>query len=267
MKHLTSTLWKLSALVVLCGCGGGGYQPPPPGQPPLSANISGNWQFSTTSKAGMTPLTIAGSINLSGSAASGAAHVDGSTCFAQPTTMGLTGTLTGSKISLTSASVAGQVTTFTGSITDTVFTGTYTIDGGCAGGDHGNVTGIKMPLINGQLTGTFTTSGNQSFNVVAQLSQGSASSEGSFGITGTVTFNASCLSAGTITSGTFPSASFILGTSVALDIKTANGTVAFRGTADPTTGNISGDYTVSGSACDQTGTAVLVLTASSPWDY
>jgi hypothetical protein len=264
MKHLASTLW-LSALVLLCGCGGGGTSPLPPGPPPLFLKISGNWQFSTTSIAGMTPLTIAGNINLSGSEVSGEVHVDGSNCFDQMTTMGLTGTLTDSEISLTSASVGGQVTTFTGSITDTVFNGTYTINGGCAGGDHGNVTGIKIPPITGQLSGTFTSSGNETFNVMAQVSQGSASSEGSFGITGTVTFSASCLSAGTITSGTFPSGSFIMGTSVALEIKTDNGTVAFHGTANQATGNISGDYAVSGSACDQTGTAVLV--ASSPWDY
>lgn len=265
MKHLAGTLWLVSALVLLCGCGGGGTPPLPPGPPPLFLKISGNWQFSTTSIAGMTPLAIGGNINLLGSEVSSAVHVDGSTCFDQHTAIVLTGTLTGSEISLTSASVGGQVITFTGSITDTVFTGTYTIIGGCAGGDHGDVTGIKIPPITGQLGGTFTTSGNQSFNVAVQLSQGSASSDGSFGITGTVTFSASCLTAGTITSGTFPSGSFIVGTSVTLEIVTVNGTVDFHGTANPTTGNISGDYAISGSACDQTGTAVLV--ASSPWDY
>jgi hypothetical protein len=58
--------------------------------------------------------------------------------------MGLTGTLTGSNISLTSASIGGQVTTLTGSITDDAFTGTYTINGGCGNRDQGNVTGINF---------------------------------------------------------------------------------------------------------------------------
>lgn len=187
-------------------------------------------------------------------------------CFDHLTTMGLTGTLTGSNVSLTSTSVAGQVTTFTGSITDNAFTGTYTINGGCANGDQGNVTGINVPPITGKLNGTFTPSGGEAFDMVAQLIQGRASSEGSFGVTGTVLSNTSCFSSGTIKSATFPSGSFILGTSVALEIQTDNGTVAFLGTANQSTSEISGDYTVSGGTCDQTGTAVLVH-PSGPWDY
>jgi hypothetical protein len=56
-----------------------------------------------------------------------------------------------------------------------------------------------------------------------------------------------------------------MGTSVAFEIATGNGTVAFLGTLNPATGEIDGDYTISGGTCDQTGTAVFV--ASSPWDY
>jgi hypothetical protein len=57
----------------------------------------------------------------------------------------------------------------------------------------------------------------------------------------------------------------IMGTTVALAIQTGNGTLAFLGTLHRDKGEISGDYTVSGGTCDQTGTAVLVV--SSPWDY
>src|SRR5438874_9955013 len=158
MKHLVSTLWLLSALVLLCGCGGGGKGTGTGGGvlgvTPQGLNIAGNWQFSITSMAGMSPGTIAGSIAQSGSAISGAVHVEGSNCFNRLTTMDLTGTVTGSKISLTSTSVSGQVTTFTGSITDTAFTGTYTINGGCANGDQGNVTGTKIPTLPTIFSGT-----------------------------------------------------------------------------------------------------------------
>jgi hypothetical protein len=276
--------WVLSVLVLLCGCGGGpgtSHSPSSPPSGPLSGppaqvqSSSGNWQFSTTSTSGMPPLTIAGSISLSGSSVSGAVHVDGSNCFDRMTTIGLTGTLTGGNISLTSTPVGGQVTTFTGSITDNAltgtyspgrFTGTYTINGGCADGDQGNVTGSKILYIANTLNGTFTTSGGGTFDVAGDVAQDSASShEGSFGVTGTVAFSSPCFSSGTITSGTFPSGSFIMGTSVALEIATGNGTIAFHGTLNPDQGEISGDYTVFGGTCDQTGTAVLVTT--SPWDY
>jgi hypothetical protein len=141
---------------------------------------SGNWQFSITSLTGTPPAAIAGSIARSGSSVSGAVHVDGSNCFDHLITISLTGTLTGSNISLASTSVDGQVVTFTGSISDNAFTGTYTIDGGdCADGDHGNVTGIRTFSISGYLPGIFTTSGGATFDVVADnVAQSSPSSEG-----------------------------------------------------------------------------------------
>jgi len=221
----------------------------------------------------MPPATIAGSIAQSGVSVSGAVHVDGSNCFDHLTTLGLTGTLTGSDISLTSASVAGQLITFTGTIsddalngTDSAFTGTYTING-CANGDQGTVTGIKIPYIANILNGTFTASGGGTFDVAGDIAQDSTSSdEGSFGVTGTVTFStSSCFSSGTITSGTFPSGNFIMGTSVALEIETDNGTVTFLGTLNRDRSEIRGAYTVVGGTCGDTGTAVLAV--SSPWDY
>ena len=168
-----------------------------------------------------------------------------------------------------------RVTTVTGSITDKAltdafsagqFTGTYAIDGGCADGDHGNITGTKVPYIANLLNGTFTDSAGETFDLAVNLAQhGDASSEGSFGISGTVSFTGSCLSLGTITPGTFPAGSFIMGASVAFKIETGNGTLNFLGMEDMHTGQISGTYTVSGGTCDQSGTAVLVGT--SPWDY
>jgi hypothetical protein len=273
---VASILW-LATLLLLSGCGGGKTSgptsgstsgPPPPGQ-----NVVSNWQLSTASTvAGMAPLTRAGSISVSGSSVSGAVHISGSNCFDRLTTMGVNGTLTGGSISLTSASVAGQVVTFTGTFSDPgtflpgQFTGTFAINGGCANGDQGNVTGVKVLYIGNTLTGTFTTSGGGTFSVAGDMAQDATSSNaGTFAITGTVTFNTFCFSSGTMASGTFPSGSFIMGTSVAFEIATSNGTVAFLGTLNPATGEIDGDYTISGGTCDQTGTAVFV--ASSPWDY
>jgi hypothetical protein len=135
---------------------------------------------------------------------------------------------------------------------------------GCANGDRGNVTGIKVPSITRiSWPGTFTTQGGTNFDVTADVTQGNPSPEGSFGITGTVTFGQTCVHSGTITPGAFPTHSFIIGTFVSLEIETDNGTLVFRGTWSQASGSVSGDYTLSGGTCDQTGTGFLV----SVWDY
>jgi len=265
MKHISITSWLLSVFVLLCGCGGGRTPSQPAGPPPLFLKLAGNWQFSMTSTtAGTSPLTVAGVINQSSTSVSGAVHVNGSDCFDSLTTIALTGALTGSSISLSSTSVVGQVATLTGTISDDAFTGTYTINGGCASGDQGKVTGIKVPPITGTLNGTFTPSGDVTFDAVAHLTQSSTSSVGTFGLTGTVTFAIPCFGSGTVKSRTFPSGSFITGTSVALEIESDNGILNFTGTVNPDTGEIRGDYVVSGGTCDQAGTAVL---DANPWDY
>jgi hypothetical protein len=56
-----------------------------------------------------------------------------------------------------------------------------------------------------------------------------------------------------------------MGTTVAFEVDTGNGTIAFLGTLNPITLEAKGSYTVSGGTCDQTGTADLI--AGNPWDY
>jgi hypothetical protein len=270
MKHWASTLWLLSALVLLCGCGGGqrtsgSTSGSTSGPPPQGLNTAGNWQFSTTPTVAGTPaITIAGSISQSSSSVSGAVHVDGSNCFDPLITVGLTGTLTDGNISLSSTPVRGKVMTFTGTITNNTFTGTYSINGGCASGDQGNVNGYSVDAFNGPWYGNLTTAGGADIHWgTDQLGQVGVSSEGSFGLTGTFNFDGACFNSGKLTPGTYPTPSFILGTSVALNIPTDNGTIAFVGTAGPDEGGlIRGTYTVTGGSCESTGTGYL-----SPWEY
>ncbi len=274
MKHWANILW-LSAAILLCGCGGGydaagksGFpDPKAPDPTPHGRDIVTNWQFSTTSAVpGIPSTTIAGSLSQSGNSITAAMHVEGSACFDRLAAVVLTGSLTSGNISLTSASVAGQVITITGSFSGVTLTGTYAVEGGCADGDHGSLNGSEIPYIANILDGTFTTSGGTTFIVKGDVAQNAnADPEGSFGISGKVTFNTSCFTTGTITPGAFPSGSFIIGTTVAFEIETTNGTFVFLGTLDRDKGEISGNYTVAGGTCDQTGTAVL--TVSSPWDY
>ena len=96
-------------------------------------------------------------------------------------------------------------------------------------------------------------------------SSSNASTEGSFELSGTGTFDTPCFRAGTIKPGMFPSGSFILGTTVSLQFETGNGTLAFLGTLSQDRSEISGNYAIAGGTCEDSGTAVL--TVSSPWDY
>jgi hypothetical protein len=277
MKSLRIVL-ALSLIYVLCGCSGTGaksFRPPvgppagpPSGTPPEALNITGNWQFTATpTDPGTLPVTIAGSINQSNSALDGLMHVQDSNCFDQLNIVSLTGALTDGNVLLASTSVDGQVITLAGSVSTktgfpNTFTGTYEISGGCANNEHGNVTGYSVDGIIGVWYGNLTTSGGVDIHWgTDKLGQVGVSSEGSFGLTGNFSFDGACFTAGALTPGTFPTPSFIMGTSVALDIPTGNGTISFIGKADQG-GLIRGSYTVSGGSCESAGTGYL-----SPWEY
>ncbi len=264
MKRLT-TVSVVSAAVFLFGCAGAPIPPYSSGTP---STVTTNWQFSAVSTVlGKPPLTFAGSITQTGvSGVSGALHVGGSTCFNQMTTMGLTGTQTASNVSLTSAAINGQVVTLGGTFTGTGFTGTYSVAGGCDGGDQGTVTGAIVDDTDADgWDAAFTSSAQTTFSAQGNFAQsGVANSDGTFGITGTATFNTPCFSTATISPGSLPSGNFILGTLFSLQIQTNNGTVTILGTEVP--GEfINGTYTVAGGTCDQTGTVALALTGQ--WDY
>lgn len=263
-KEVCSLPFLLSVMLTL-GCGGNAAQHNFP--PPQTLNdIAGNWQFSATSSvSGISAFSFAGSMNQSGQTVASALHVNGSNCFDPLTTINLSGKQGEAKLSLSSTPVDGQVVTLVGALTNSNITATYAIKGGCADGDHGTVTGSKIPQIPGTLNGTFTTSTNNTFAAVVQAIEDSGNPDGTFGISGSATFSVPCFSSGTLKPDTFPSGSFVLGKSVLFDIHTNNGTVMFQGTTDQSTGNIDGYYTISGSTCNDSGTAVF--SSSSPWDY
>ncbi len=271
MKRLATVL-ALSAAVLLSGCGASRPASTPPTtqstQPLSTYTIAGNWEFSAVSSVpGKPPLAIGGNIGQTGTAVTTALHVNGSSCFDQMAIMGLTGDVTNSNTTLTSAALNGQVVTLTGNFTYTTFTGTYSVSGGCDAGDQGSVTGVNISLADADgWSGTFTSSAQKTFNVTGNFAQGaSASPEGSLGITGTATFDTPCFTAQTISAGSFPSGSFVLGTLFSLEIDTNNGTLDFVGVVDPNTEFINGTYSVSGGTCNQTGTAALAL--GGQWDY
>jgi hypothetical protein len=177
----------------------------------------------------------------------------------------LSGRVGGDSISLSSTPVSEQVITLTGIVTGATLHGTYDIKGGCGDGDHGTVEGTKIPPIPLTLSGTFTTSAKNTFDATVQATQGSGNPDGTFGVTGSATFIAPCFNSGTLMPGTFPSGSFVLGTAVAFEIDTDNGTLKFEGTMDLSTGGIAGSYTIVGSTCNDSG--IAIFSGSGPWDY
>ena len=269
MKLRWSNLSLLLAFL-LCGCG---VNKNPTRSSTLTSSSSpramtaGNWELDGTSSAGMAPLRLAGNINPSGTSLTDTVHVSGSKCFDPLTTIPFTGSVSSSgNVQLNSAAVAGQVITLNGTEYYDRFTGTYSIAGGCADGDFGTVKGNAIGDIANVLAGTFRGSSGQTVDVSGNIAQNAAASaDGSYGLSGTVTFTGSCLSSGTLTSGSVQSGSFIVGTSVGLGIQTDNGTLVFLGLLDQATGEVDGSYTLSGGSCDQSGTAALFV--SSPWDY
>jgi hypothetical protein len=268
MNKWKSPLYLFPTLILLFGCGGGpsagNRTSAPPTTPiPKLLEVAGGWQFTTTSTVGMSSSTISGSITQLGNSLTGGAHVQGSNCFDPMASNVLTGTISGNNMSLDLASPDGQLIALTGTVAANVLTGTYAITGGCADGDKGNVSALQVPSITGSLSGTLTPSTGAPIDIDFFLTQGSASSDGSFGVTGNGSLTGACFKAGTIVSGTFPIPSYILGTSLALHIDTGNGTLDFLGTAD-ISGTVTGNYTVVGGTCDQSGTGSLVF---SPWDY
>jgi len=280
MKHL-ATVFALSAAVLLSGCMGvqkpaettsASTLPTTPAEGPTPM-IAGNWQFSATSTVpGASPVSIAGNISQDGTVVGGALHVIGSNCVDQMTTMSVTGTVNVDTASLTATGTDGQALTFSGTFIGNVpgstFTGTYSIKGGCATGDQGKLTGIAFYYIPNDLSGTFTNSAQKTFHVSGDIYQaGTASPNGSYsiGANDPSTFDTPCFSSGTIRQGSFPSASFILGSSVAIEFDTSNGILTVLGTWNPDTDQITGNYTISGGTCEDNGTVVLTL--GSPWDY
>jgi len=258
--RLATASCLLSVLVLLVGCGGKAALTPqtPTGQ---NLNMAGNWQVSTASTvSGGPPLAIGGSISQSGNSLSGLVHIDGSNCFDRSTTVGLAGTLTGTNATLTSGSTDGQVITITATTDASAdnITGTYSISGGCSNGDRGSVTGFKLSHVGGAFDAVLTSQQGANLDLTAEMTQDAPDPEGSFGISGTIS-GTSCVRSGTITPGAFPMNSYILGTAVSLEVATDNGTLTFSGTMDPSSGKISGTYTLSGGSCDQSGTGYLAV--------
>ncbi|MHB1023572.1 MAG: hypothetical protein ACYC46_10820 [Acidobacteriaceae bacterium] len=194
MKSTLSLLGTtvLCGLLAACGSGGSG------------TNISGNWSFTANSTASPNngPITITAALNSHSGQVVGILHFFGTSCIASATDVAATGTLSSTgAVKLTTSSTSNQVITITataskdgGSITG----GTYTVSGGCADSDAGNVSGVRIATLTGTFAGNVQIQSGPGLILNTQLTQSpTADTDGFFDLTGTIKVQgSSCFTSG-----------------------------------------------------------------------
>jgi hypothetical protein len=227
--------------LVLSGCG-------------ASSNLNltqGNWSMTATPSGGGT-FYIGGNLTQSGTNLVGTMYVVNSNCYSPSQTVAFTGTVKGNNVALTSASVGGEVITVAATGTAGSLTGTYSIAGGTTcNGDSGTLTATPVPSISATWSGPIVSQGGQSTLALPITQATTASSDGTFAITGTGAYtNSTCFSTATITSA------FVAGPYLVVQGTTNDGgnffytNVLLNNSASPT--SMKGTYEVSdpGATCD-----------------
>lgn len=234
--------------IVLAGC-------PAMTDSPQTTLTSGNWSVTAiSSNPAVGTIHVGGNLTQSGSALSGSMYVVGSMCFDVSEPVSFTGTVSGSQVTLTSADVNGQVFSLTATSTSsTAISGTYTITGGCAGGDSGSAVASAVPSISGTWNGPVIGAGGPSVTLSVTLAQDAiASADGSFPLTGTLTYTgSSCSASGTITTA-FVAGTYILLNANTVETDSSDGSVFYNqvlldSSSNPL--NMTGTYEVGSGLC------------------
>jgi hypothetical protein len=236
----------LAGMVALSGCG-------------ASKNLAltpGNWSMTAASGAAGT-FYIGGNLAQSGTSLTGSMYFVSSNCFSPSQTVTFTGTVKGNNVTLTSDSVGGEVVSISATGTNgSALTGTYSIAGGIGCDGHtGNLTANPVPSISGTWGGTILSAGGVSQGgtnaalAIAFTQAATASTDGTFVLTGNGTFiNSTCSNTATVTSA------FIAGPYLVVNGNTDDGgsysyqQVLLNNSTSPT--SMTGTYSVFGGNCD-----------------
>lgn len=180
-----------------------------------SALTKGNWSIAATSTNSANSFLIGGNLTQSGTSVSGKMYITGADpgCNIDPAqAVNMTGTTNGSNIALTSGSIGGQVITIAASGSGSAFSGTYVIAGGNCDGDQGSVAGNAVPSISGTWSGPIVGGGGSNVTLSLTLTQATTvSADGTFALTGNVTFtNSSCSTVGTVTTANIAGSSLLI---------------------------------------------------------
>jgi hypothetical protein len=226
-----------------------------------TALTQGNWAFTASStapgKASPTSFVLGGNLSQSGTNLTGTMYITGSGCIPAQF-VSFTGTVKDKTVTLTSAAFGGQVISITASGGSDSLTGAYTVTGECA--DSGNVTASSVASITGTWNGTILNpaQGKGGLGIAGAtlsivLTQAATASEnGTFALSGTLTYtNSACSVSGTISNG-YMAGNFISFNGATVDID-GEGEFAYdNGHLDSVTAphNMTGDYSVDFGTCE-----------------
>jgi hypothetical protein len=209
----------------------------------------GNWSMTANSSGTAGTFYIGGNLVQTGTNLAGTMAVVSSLCYSSSQTVTFTGTVKGHNVTLTSASVGGEVITVTVSGTSgSALTGTYSIAGGTTcNGDKGSVTANPVPSVSATWSGPIGSGG--STLAIAFTEASTPSADGTFALTGSLTYAGSSCSTGTIPANS----SFIVGPYLVVNGNTVDGeslnyTALLNNPASPT--SMTGTYQTTGGTCD-----------------
>jgi hypothetical protein len=223
-----------------------------------AALTAGNWSFIASSTVVPGQIShIGGNLTVSGSTVSSTMHSD-LPCFdvSLPFTFG--GTLQNKQITFTNpANANGQVITLIASVaSNSTITGSYSVTagGGCPA-DQGTVSAALVPAMTGTWSGALpNSSGGPSVTLSLALTQAStASTDGTFALSGNLTFaNSSCSASGSISNSSVAGSMVIINASTLEQDGVTQGAISFSNAflnnpATPT--SMIGDYYVSDGYC------------------
>jgi hypothetical protein len=239
---------------------------------PVNPTATGNWQISLTAYSGGEIFpTLSGYIkddeddtgSPSPFTTAEMTSYGSSGCFIGRNSIYLYGNVDGAQLPIYSDTVNGQVLALAATLdsTSSTMTGTYVVNGGCASGASGSISGFRVSTVSGTFTGgTVGTSTIDTVQLVAQQNP-NGNGNGYFELAGSVLLSGiSCFGTGTL----IPSSSLITGTAIQLTASTSDPSGAqlvIQGSVDAAadTITVSSIQVTSGACAGSYGTAALNL--------
>lgn len=236
-------VWAALSLLplVLCGCATSGNSP---STPPVdtSGYLTGNWQAAVTGATGSPVTAFAGSVTETTSTSDAGQYTMAllqfqGPCFIASPLLPMQGNIKAAAVGLDSYTVNGQAVHIaaTANSAGTSMTGTYSVQGGCAGGATGNFSATRYAALTGTFAGTVAVAGAAGNKAVLSLTQGTDSTgSGTFLLTGTLTLAGTGCSLNATAATSMANA--VRGSQAALTLNASDGSggvATISGTFDP----------------------------------